>query len=743
MMTGARGAPSRAPSRVFVLAMVVFIIYGSLYPFDFLAEPLPIDRFYAEWRLFDNTGDAVDNFILFVPLGIGLHIHYASTRARWVASVLSVLVLAIGVQLVQLYLPSRTSAVSDAVWNTVGLVAGLMVAARVRPLVAACMSREGVAHDYFALLLVVLWFIYESFPFVPTLDVGELRGHIKTAIVAPPFELMRLAQHGLASLMAGVAVQRTNWLRGRRDGVLLAGGVAIALEILVAYGSLRRETLLGIALGMVAAYWLERRWRGATYGVLLALALAMYAITVAIPYRGQGHYGGFTATPFAKLLWRGLPVELVPASYEALAIGALLWAGIALARTRARANAWAAAVLLLLVAGEWVRIVVLGIHGDSSTVLMFAVVAPAALALRLGDAAVMADAPAPAAVPAPVAPRLSAPARSGLSALVWIAASVIGLALAMAFVLSMPAIPYNLKKLFGSQHVAGPTFFALALLWLGVGPWVAVGFVVRRQARGRAATGWLPLLVVAMAVVSYALLNLATPDIMLEKIIGAPDLRRRIVDDGIWGGAWRGALAAWPAALLNPCERLIRYVGLYAVFMIPLVVAMLGAPSHERRPRVLAAAAVLLPFWWMAKVLVLDWRITDNLTELVAPGGAWLRLGLIIALFALHASLLGHYAERPRAWAGLLGLTLAALPASWYLLNQGIEHVVINGDRMFSGIQFLLGPNREDLLSTWALFIRWSVLYCAAVAVTAWGMYIGMRVLPLPGDFIRRAASAP
>jgi VanZ family protein len=262
MMTGARGAPSRAPSRVFVLAMVVFIIYGSLYPFDFLAEPLPIDRFYAEWRLFDNTGDAVDNFILFVPLGIGLHIHYASTRARWVASVLSVLVLAIGVQLVQLYLPSRTSAVSDAVWNTVGLVAGLMVAARVRPLVAARMSREGVAHDYFALLLVALWFIYESFPFVPTLDIGELRGHIKTAIVAPPFEFMRLAQHGLAALMAGVAVQRTNWLLRRRDGVLLAGGIAITLEILVAYGSLRRETLLGIALGMATAYWLARRRRG-------------------------------------------------------------------------------------------------------------------------------------------------------------------------------------------------------------------------------------------------------------------------------------------------------------------------------------------------------------------------------------------------------------------------------------------------------------------------------------------------
>jgi VanZ family protein len=725
MMTGARGAPSRAPSRVFVLAMVVFIIYGSLYPFDFLAEPLPIDRFYAEWRLFDNTGDAVDNFILFVPLGIGLHIHYASTRARWVASVLSVLVLAIGVQLVQLYLPSRTSAVSDAVWNTVGLVAGLMVAARVRPLVAARMSREGVAHDYFALLLVALWFIYESFPFVPTLDIGELRGHIKTAIVAPPFEFMRLAQHGLAALMAGVAVQRTNWLLRRRDGVLLAGGIAITLEILVAYGSLRRETLLGIALGMATAYWLARRRRGSAHGVVLALALATNAITVAIPYRGQGRDGGFTATPFAKLLWRGLPVELVPASYEALAIGALLWAGIALAGTRARANAWTAAVLLLLLAGEWARIAVFGIHGDSSTVLMFAVLAPAALALRCGDEVT----PAPA--PAPMRARAPAPGLAGGSALVWIVASVVGLALAMAFVLSMPTIPYNLKNLFGSHHVRGPAFFALALLWLGAGPWAAVAFVVRRQARGHAATGWLPLLVMAMAIVSYALLNIATPDIMLEKIIGAPDLRRRIVDDGIWGEAWRAALVAWPAALLNPCERLIRYIGLYAVFMIPLVVAMLGSPTHDRRPRVLAAVVVLLPFWWMAKVLVLDWSITDNLTELVAPGGAWLLLGLIIALFALHASVLGHYAERPRAWAGLLALTLAALPASWYLLNQGIEHVVINGDRMFSGIQFLLGPNRDDLLSTFALFIRWSVLYCAGVAVTAWGIHVGMRVLPL------------
>lgn len=747
------GAPSRTPSRVFVLAMVVFIVYGSLFPFDFLAEPLSIDHFYAEWRLFDNTSDAIDNFMLFVPLGIGLHIHYTSARARWVASVLAVLVLAIGIQLLQLYLPSRTSAVSDAVWNTIGMVAGLMVAARVRPLVAARMSREGGEHDYFALLLLVLWFIYESFPFVPTLDLGELREHIKTAVFAPPFEVMRLAQHGLGALMAGVAIQRTNWLRSPRDSVLIAGGLAITMEILVAYGNLRRETLLGIVCGMVAAYLLERRGRGATHGAMLALALATYAITVVIPYRGQLIDGGFTFTPFSRLLWRGQTTELVPSSYEALAIGVLLWAGIALAGARARAHAWIGAVLLLLAGGEWTRMAMFAIHGDTSTLLMLAVLAPAAMTLRrdpLGGRVRAASVEparsfdalprnAPAHDRQPARPTGSAenladvgapePQWSARWALVWIGGSVLVLAVAMTFLLGMPTIPYNLKKLFGGQHVIGPAVFALALMWIGAGSWGVVGFVVRRQGRGRSASGWLPLLVVGLALASYVLVNVATPDIMLEKIIGAPDLRHRIVEEGIWGDAWSQALSTWPASLLNPWERLIRYIGLYAIFMIPLVLAMLASPKGDRRPRVLSAAIVLLPCWWLAKMLVLDWAITDNLTELVAPGGAWI-LALIITLFALHAGALGHYALRPRAWAGLLAFSLAALPASWYLLNEGIEGVVINGDRIFSGVQFMLGPNREDLLSPLALFIRWCVLYGGSVVVTAWGMHLGMRMLP-------------
>ena len=774
----APAAGTRVASRVFLLAMVAFIVYGSLYPFDFLPEPATIDHFYAEWHMFDNRSDAIDNFMLFVPLGIGLHVHYASLRARAVASVLAVLVLAVGIQLVQLYLPSRTAAVSDALWNTVGMVAGLLMASRVHPLVAARMSRDDAGHDFFALLMLMLWFFYESFPFVPTLDLGELRSHVKTVVMAPPFELMRLMQHGLGAALAGVAVQRTNWLRTPRQGVLVVGAMAVTMEILVAYGSLRRETLLGIVLGMLGAYWLERKGGDVTHGTVFVIAVVVYLITVFTPYRGQGADGGVTLTPFRDLMWVGGTREIVPAAYEALAIGALFWSGLASKRLQHAGRLWVGAVLLAVLALEWVRTALAGYHGDTSTIVMAIVLAPAALALRRhappalrhagepgptagwaphavpdlahehehehehehasahGHTRAPAHAPAHehghASGPAPApahAHETRTPERTRAAAALWVGLSLVGLTVAMWFLVSLPSIPYNLKKLFGSHTLLGPGVFSLALMWLGAGPWLVVGLVVARQRRARSASAWLPLMLAALALVSYLLVDFATPSIMLEKIIGAPDLYRRIVVDGVWGEAWRSALAAWPAALLNPVERLLRYIALYSVFMVPLVLAMLAVPKGDRRPRVLSAAIVLLPCWWLAKVVVLDWSITDNLTELLAPGGAWL-LALVIALFAVHASLLGRHAQRPGAAPALLALTVAALPASWFLFKAGMETAVINGDRIFSAVQFVLGPNRAELLSPLALFTRWCVLYGAAVAVTALGMAVAVRLLP-------------
>jgi VanZ family protein len=711
---------------MFLLAIVAFIIYGSLFPFDFVTDGLPLERFLAEDHIFGNRVDAIDNFFLFLPLGVSLYLAFRPGWARWTAAALSVLLLAIGIQVLQLYLPSRVASLSDAFWNTVGMGAGLLVATRVRRTVGAQISTLPAQRDSFLVLLVLLWFVYESFPFVPTLDVGLLREHVKSAVYAPQFELLRLAQHGMAAALAGVAIARAGLLRRPLYGLIGAGALALALEITVAYGSLRRETMLGIVLGLACGYLLARRLpQHAPVGAAM-LALAAMLMALLLPYRGQALDHGFTWTPFSHVLWRGVVNDVPPMAFEALAIGTLLWAGLAGRRPLcARPLLWCLLVASVLALSETMRAGLIGIHGDTTPLAMALVLIPAAVGLRQRDsepvlAVPLSPAPAPAVAPTP---SLGVAGLAGA----FVACAAIG----MWLVTQLPGVPYNLAKLFGEQRLLGAALFALALLWIGGGAWLPVRYVMVRQAAGRSTVLLWPLCLAGLALVAFALVNAAVPTIMLDKIIGAPDLYRRVVDENYLGDAWRSAFLPWPAPLVQWGERSVRFVALYTLFLAPVLFGLLALDPAGRRPRLVIGALCLLPCWLLAKLVVLDWAITDNLTELVADYGT-VYLGLLLLLFGAHAAVLVGYRRYGRTVPVLLLATVVLLTATWQLLNLGVESVVINNGRVFSGVQFLLGQDRSTLSMGPGLFLRWCALYGAALAVTVGGALLARRGWPLP-----------
>jgi hypothetical protein len=160
-------------------------------------------------------------------------------------------------------------------------------------------------------------------------------------------------------------------------------------------------------------------------------------------------------------------------------------------------------------------------------------------------------------------------------------------------------------------------------------------------------------------------------------------------------------------------------------------------PAHGRRARAVAAAAWLLPFWVLAKFVILDWAITDNLAELVTEGGSFWLAG-VLALFGANVAVVAAGAGRARRYPVLVLVTAASAAAGWFLFDGAIESVVINNGRVFNGVQFLLGENRSALLSTTALCARWCALYLAAVVVASGGVLLAMRALPAPLEPARR-----
>ncbi|MGH8854475.1 MAG: hypothetical protein ACREWI_09375, partial [Telluria sp.] len=103
--------------------------------------------------------------------------------------------------------------------------------------------------------------------------------------------------------------------------------------------------------------------------------------TVLTPYRGQGFGADFTFTPFSQFLWYSALGSLPPTAFEALSIGAMLWAGLRLGRNVAMV--WCLLVFLLLCVLEIVRVVVKGYDGDTTLLALALVLAPCAATLRL------------------------------------------------------------------------------------------------------------------------------------------------------------------------------------------------------------------------------------------------------------------------------------------------------------------------------------------------------------------------
>jgi VanZ family protein len=112
----------------------LLVALGSLYPWHF-AWPASFaeawDHMVHRPAWWTGPRDVVVNIVMFVPLGLLGWVMQpsASPTLRRVALVLGAgVAFAFTLQLAQIFVPRRDAAWSDVAWNTLGLVAGLLVA---------------------------------------------------------------------------------------------------------------------------------------------------------------------------------------------------------------------------------------------------------------------------------------------------------------------------------------------------------------------------------------------------------------------------------------------------------------------------------------------------------------------------------------------------------------------------------------------------------------------------------------
>ncbi len=335
-----------------LLIVIAFIVYGSLYPFDFHFDrtaagplfillhswPARIDRF--AWR------DAGVNVLLYFPLGLTAVLVLARRLPPAVAALAAMmlgLALSASIEMLQIFDSSRTCSLLDVACNFVGTLGGIGVALIFRSeIFAITRRRTGDRGAAGGLLLACCWLGYQLYPFVPRFSRGYLRANIARLLATPvsPVEVCAAAAEwfAFALLMRAVAGRlKAPWL--------LLIMLCLPLRLLIMERGLSPAELLGAALALLAWTYPAATSRVRAGAGILAAAIVLRELA---PFTFTAQARSMSWIPFAATLNSERLNATLVLLRKAFEYGTLVWLLRASGLRYWTAGASVAACLMLL-----------------------------------------------------------------------------------------------------------------------------------------------------------------------------------------------------------------------------------------------------------------------------------------------------------------------------------------------------------------------------------------------------------
>jgi VanZ family protein len=314
------------------LLVSFLIIYGSVYPFELnLREPSPaeLDAFLGTLRWDGTRGDILGNIALFVPYGFlaAFLIGRGWRLAAWfVWFPVWTLFLAFGIQVLQLYMPSREAALNDGLWNLLGTAIGLLpglVMARIVVARGGDASRAAGALISFPVVMAGCWIGYRLAPYVPSIDLQSWKDSLKPLLLSPTLSGTSTIRSA-AGWMAFAALWR-GWRGARFNDVLVVPMVLLVMfgEVLVVKNAVTLSNVVGATAGL-ALWWAVKRSR-AGYAVaagVLALAIGWSGLT---PFAFGGAAHTFHLMPFHGFLDGSMYVNVQQLFLKLFLYGSMAW----------------------------------------------------------------------------------------------------------------------------------------------------------------------------------------------------------------------------------------------------------------------------------------------------------------------------------------------------------------------------------------------------------------------------------
>ena len=312
-----------------LLIAAAFIVYGSLYPFEFDfgrtgASPLTvllhswparIDRF--AWR------DACVNVLLYFPLGLTAAMVF---MRRWprAAAVLAALMLgtalSASIEMLQIFDAHRTCSLLDVACNFAGTVGGVGAALIFRrEIFEITRRRKGNRGAGGALVLACCWAGYQLYPLIPLFSRGHLRASV-ARFLTTPISMVEVCA-GAAEWFAFALVMRAAAGRMKTSWLLLAM-LCLPLRLLIVERSLAPDEVLGAALAMLVLTYPAEGSRVRATAAMLAAAVVLRELA---PFEFTAQARPMSWIPFSATLDAERLAAALVLLRKAFEYGTLVW----------------------------------------------------------------------------------------------------------------------------------------------------------------------------------------------------------------------------------------------------------------------------------------------------------------------------------------------------------------------------------------------------------------------------------
>lgn len=309
--------------------VILFIAYGSLYPFNFdFSRPLPDDlgAWLLNWQQRTIRSDVIANILLFIPYGFfGALTVQQKQRRNTLFSILFMLCIGIlfafCLQFIQFYLPSRVSHAADALLNAIGILIGISLAAYSNSQRIQRMIPEGLRLGISpAFLVLFLWIGWQFFPYIPVFETKQFGQSLDT-IVRSTWSASLWLQHVLFWLVFYHLVQRVLGKEYRLSFITLVSIFVIIIKLAMYRSQMGWSEITAIPLAMIVHHNLNRQWMIP----LIALSSTMLLLWVNLfPLTFKQSINSFQWLPFDDFLkgstWYNLS-ELIEESLLLASVG--------------------------------------------------------------------------------------------------------------------------------------------------------------------------------------------------------------------------------------------------------------------------------------------------------------------------------------------------------------------------------------------------------------------------------------